>query len=108
MKRNIGPIQIGIILLTLGTAIIHLYLGIPNNMTMFILNGIGYIVLLIALFLPQLGRYNNIVRWILIAYIAITIVAWVFIGARTNIGYLDKVIEIALIVLLIIDSRLKS
>ena len=44
-----GVLQIAIILLTVATAVIHLYLGLSFGMTMFILNGIGYFGLLIDL-----------------------------------------------------------
>ena len=106
MKRNsIGTLQIGIILLVIATAAIHLSLGIPDFLVMFILNGIGYLVLVTALYLPQLQRYRRLIRWALIAFAAVTIVGWIAIGARTTIGYLDKVIEVALITLLMIEMR---
>jgi hypothetical protein len=106
MKRNsIGTLQIGIILLVIATAAIHLSLGIPNFLVMFILNGIGYLILVTALYLPQLQRYRRLIRWALIAFAAVTIVGWIAIGARTTIGYLDKVIEVVLIILLMIEMR---
>jgi hypothetical protein len=106
MKRSsIGTLQIGIILLVIATAAIHLSLGIPNFLVMFILNGIGYLVLVAALYLPQLQRYRRLIRWALIAFAAVTIIGWIAIGARSTIGYLDKVIEVALIALLLIEMR---
>ena len=106
MKRNqFGTLQIGIILLTLATAVIHLALGIHNQFLMFILNGIGYLVLVIALYLPQLKSYRPIIRWAFIAYTAVTIIAWAVIGSRNAIGYFDKAIEVVLIVLLFLESR---
>lgn len=74
---------------------------------LFILNFVGYIVLAIALYLPALQRYQQIIRWVLIVYTAITVVLWfLFTGGRFDfVGYGDKIIEIALIVLLLIDSR---
>jgi hypothetical protein len=103
-----GMLQIAIILLTVATAVIHLYLGISFNMTMFILNGVGYFGLLIALFLPQLRQYQNYTRWALIGFAAVTIVAWAVITGfdLTNpIAILTKLIEIALIVCLFLDGR---
>jgi hypothetical protein len=105
---QIGLLQIGIILLTITTAIIHLALGIPNGLIMFILNGIGYLVLVTALYLPQLRNLQTYTRWALIIYAAITILAWVFIGSRNTIGYLDKLVEIALIILLFIENQKTS
>lgn len=102
------PVQIAIVLLTLATAVIHLALGIPNNLTMFILNGIGYIALLVALYLPQLRTYQNYTRWVLIAYTAVTILAWAVITSfdLTNpIAVITKLIEVALIVCLFLEGR---
>lgn len=103
--KNFGPIQIGIILLAVATAIIHIVLAVPETLLMFYLNGIGYLVLVAALYLPQFQRQRGLIRWALIAYTAVTIIAWVFIGERSTIAYVDKVIEVALIVLLFIESR---
>ena len=98
-----GVLRIGIAVLTLATALIHLQLDFPDPV--FILNGLGYLTLLAALFLPGLARYRNTVRLALIGYAALTIFLWILLGARTPIGYIDKVIEIALICLLILDAR---
>jgi hypothetical protein len=106
-KMKLTPLQFGVILLTFATAIIHLALGIPNMMVMFILNGIGYIVLVIALYLPALKKQQSWIRWALIAFTAVTILGWVFVGARTTIAYADKLIEVALIVMLLLDGRKK-
>jgi hypothetical protein len=107
MNTKLGPIQIGILLLTLATALVHLSLGIPDpvGFWMFILNGLGYLTLLVAFFLPQFKQFHSLVRWALILFAAVTIFAWVLIGARSVLGYTDKLIEILLIVLLFIDMR---
>lgn len=100
-----GTRRIGIIVLTVATALIHLQLNFPDPV--FILNGLGYLALLAALYLPvpQLARYHNAARWVLIGYTALTICLWILLGARTPIGYIDKLIEVALIALLILDTR---
>jgi hypothetical protein len=74
---------------------------------LFYLNFIGYIVLAGALYLPALVRYQRVIRWILIFYTAITIFAWYLIThAQPNlIAYIDKPIELTLIILLLIDDR---
>ena len=111
---RIGPLQIAIIVLVAVTACIHLYrallLGAPSMRLfplIFYLNFIGYAVLVIAHYAPQLQRYQRATRWILIVYAAITIIAWVLITqARPNVlGYIDKPIEIALIVLLVLEDQ---
>ncbi|CAN5585397.1 hypothetical protein BH24ACT22_BH24ACT22_07570 [soil metagenome] len=98
-------LQIGIVLLTLGTALIHLFLAFPNPV--FILNGLGYLALLAALYLPipQLTQYRRVTRWTLVGFTALTIFLWILFGARTPIGYADKLIEVALIVLLTVEGR---
>jgi len=97
--------HIAIILLALATAVIHIMLAIPSNMIMFYLNGAGYLLLTVALFLPQLKSMRATVRWALIAFTAVTVLGWVAIGNRNTIAYLDKLIEVALIALLWLDGR---
>jgi hypothetical protein len=104
-NQKFAPLQIAIILLTVATAAIHLALGVPNGLPMFILNGIGYLVLVAALYLPQLRSYQTYIRWALILYIAVTIIGWVAIGARNLVGYTDKLIEVVLIACLFIEGR---
>jgi hypothetical protein len=100
------PLRIGVIVLTVGTALIHLYLGL-QGFPLFVLNGLGYLGLLAALILPipRISQYRNLVRWVLIGYTALTIFLWILIGARNAIGYADKVIEIALVALLVLETR---
>ena len=100
-----AAIRAGIIVLTLATALIHLQLNFPDPV--FIMNGLGYLGLLAALYLPlpQVSRYRNLARWALIGFTALTIFLWVLFGARIPIGYIDKAIEIALIALLLLDAR---
>jgi hypothetical protein len=107
-----GMLQIAIILLTLATAVIHLFLGISmlsmGGPPMFILNGIGYLVLLVALYLPQLHQYQRYTRWVLIGYAILTIIAWAVVTRfdLTNpLAIVTKLIEIVLIVCLFIDGR---
>ena len=103
-----SPLQIGIILLVVATAIIHIVLAVPENLIMFYLNGFGYLILVTALYLPQLKNRRGLIRWALIAYTAVTILGWIAVGERTPIAYIDKLIEAALIVLLVIEGRRSS
>jgi len=98
-------LRVGIVLLTLATALIHLQLAFPDPA--FILNGLGYLTLLAALYLPvgRLARHRNVVRWVLVGFTALTILLWIVLGARTSIGYIDKAIEVALIALLLLEAR---
>jgi hypothetical protein len=111
---KLTSLQIVIILLTAATALIHLVLaysiavqmGVQNSL-MFAANGIGYLVLVAALYMPQFKKWQGIIRWLLIAFTAVTIIGWVAIGTRNTIAYVDKLIEVAMIVLLFIDGRKK-
>jgi hypothetical protein len=107
-RVHIGPLQIGIIVLTVVTAVTHITLVFPS--VLFILNGLGYLVLLAALYLPipQLSNYRWLVRWVLMGYTALTVILWVVVGSRTPVAYVDKVIEVVLIILLWLDSRQAS
>jgi hypothetical protein len=101
---------VGIFLLALATAVIHLYLGLSFGNTLFVLNGLGYLGLLAALQLPipQLVRFRPIVRWVLVGYTTLTIVLYFVMAPLTVIGLVDKAIEVALIVLLLADAYMAS
>ena len=111
LKRNvsIGILQVGIILLTLFTALFHLQLALEPDSELrvwFMLNCLGYIALLIALYLPQTNVYHHIIRYVLIGYTALTIFAWFILAQPYDAGDLPvKIAEVALIVLLIAEDR---
>ena len=94
------------IVLAVGTAVIHLYLGL-QGFPLFVLNGLGYLGLLAALILPipRISEYPNLVRWVFVGYTALTIFLWILVGARNSLGYTDKVIEIILVALLVLEAR---
>lgn len=104
-----GARQLAIILLAVITAAIHIWLAVArmNNDPIFILNGLGYLALTAALFLDiePLRRYRNLIRWLFIGYTALTFLLWVFIGEREMIAYIDKAVELVLIVLLWLDTQ---
>jgi hypothetical protein len=112
---RLGLLQIGIILLTIATAAIHLTLAFvapdPTFTPLFILNAVGYLLLLAGLFLPvPFARENRgLVRWALIVLAALTIAGWLAVGDKSwpggALGYLTALIELALIVLLLVDRR---
>ena len=93
------------IILTIGTAVIHLYLGL-QGFPLFILNGLGYLALLAALTLPipRISDYRSLIRWVLAGYTTLTILLWILVGARNSIGYADKIIEIVLVALLVLEA----
>jgi hypothetical protein len=85
-KTQMSPRKTSIILLTVATAFIHLFLAFSalsqGDMTT------------LMMFL---------VRWAFIAFTAVTIIGWVAFGARNTIAYIDKLAEVAIIVLLVTD-----
>lgn len=120
VRTQFGPVQAGIILTTLITAGVHLYLVselIAEGLspTLFLLNGLGYLGLLTALFLPQplverflpagLARvYRPFFRYALMGYALLTIFLWLVMnGMRTPIAFIDKLAEITLVILLWLD-----
>jgi hypothetical protein len=99
--------------LGLFTALVHLIvLNLDHFDPLFTLNGVGYLALLAAYFLPVaiFIQNRNLVRWVFIIYTALTILAYVFFAVRdpsnlSTLGNITKLVELVLIVLLIIDRR---
>lgn len=104
-------VRVGIIILTIATALIHFRQAFlfPTPDPLFLLNGVGYIGLLAALYLPipKLAGYKKVIRLVLIGYTALTIILWFVItgGYGASIAYADKVIEAVLIALLLLEAR---
>ena len=103
--RSIRPalviLRIEIVALTLATAWIHATLG----STLFLLNACGYVVLAAAMVLPgPVARVRWLARYALMGFAATTIAAWLAFGARFDLAYLSKGIEVALIGLLLVES----
>jgi hypothetical protein len=108
-QSKFGALQIGIVILTLATVLIHVSLLFPD--VLFILNALGYLTLLAAYYLP-IGVFqerHNLVRWAFIGFTLVTILGWVAIGDKSwpegALGYLTKLIEVLLIILLVMDGR---
>lgn len=102
----------GIILCTLITAYLHLSLYPDFS---FVLNGLGYISLLGAYFLPipffQERESHVILWWGLVSYTLVTILLWVFIGdmhfvagTSSATGYYAKTAEVFLLAFLWADK----
>jgi hypothetical protein len=110
-NSSLGPVKVAIILLTIATAGIHFSLLFPDPI--FILNGLGFLTLLAAYFLPLPFAKDNrsLVKWGFMGYTAVTILAWVAIGEKSwpagMMGYITVLIEIALIALLWRDNPAK-
>ena len=100
-----------ILVLGLATALVHLIalnLSLHKIDPLFTLNGLVYLALLAAYFLPLPFAKDNrgLVRWALMAFAAITIIAWAILGRPyTTLGYFTKLIELALIAFVWMDRR---
>jgi hypothetical protein len=97
-------LRVAIAALTLGTAYIHYTLG----GTLFLLNAVGYTVLAAALLVPGdlASRFRWMPRLALLGFTAMTIGGWVLFGARYDVAYLSKAIEVGIIGLLLIEGYL--
>jgi hypothetical protein len=95
----------GIVLLALVTAAVHASLG----GVLFTLNAIGYATFAVALVLP--GRIAEI-RWLvrlgLLGFTAVTICGWIAFGARFPLAYVDKGVEVVLVVFLVLELWLED
>ena len=124
-----GPLQIAICVLSAATAVVHIWLGVITNVmvatqpeataaaggaaalgffaALFYLDGLGYIVLTAALYLPAFARFRRLTRWALIALTVATIIAYFALiqGQYDAIGIGDKIAEVVLIALLVMEGR---
>ena len=112
--RSLSAQSYRVIGLALLTALIHLFVGFQSGFSEFsgfilVLNGLGFIALAAGLYLlPQLANWRNQIRWVLIAYTAVTIVGYFAIVPQPldyGLGLVTKAIEVILIVLLFLQSR---
>lgn len=104
-QSRFGLGQVAIVVLALATALIHIWLAMPETMVAFYLNGAGYIALVIALYLPLLSRWKRLARILLIGYTLLTIVLWLLIGEQNLLAYADKLVEVLLVILLVLEWR---
>jgi len=111
-KNQMGGLAIVALLLAAATGIIHLTLLFPDPI--FILNGLGYLGLTGALYLPfSPFRGAGWLRWVLIAYTAVTIILYVVMSITSGgpnpwtlpLGPITKAIEVILIAVLLLDRR---
>jgi hypothetical protein len=105
-------IQYGIILSGLATALLHLSLYPALGLDPIVLNGVGYLGLLGAYFLPIpfLQQGHKLVWWALAGYTVLTIVLWVIMGDMNFVpgttsatGFYAKAAEVVLLICLWLD-----
>lgn len=111
---NLTGKHYGIILSTLATALLHLSLFPRMGPDPIALNGLGYLALLGAYFLPIpfFQQKHGLVWWALMGYTVLTFILWVIMGDKTftfdfsnaAIGYYAKAAELFLIGFLLADK----
>lgn len=108
--------QIGILVSGLVTAFLHIYLATKIGVfDPIVLNGVGYIGLLGAYFLPipLFQQRHKLVWWVLVGYTILTIILWVVLGNKNfvfdfsspAIGYYAKAAELFLLFFLWRDKK---
>lgn len=106
---NLSGKHYGIILSNLTTAFFHISL-FPD--IMFTLNGVGYLGLLGAYFLPIpfFQERHRLVWWGMLGYTLLTLILWVIMGDKqfvagtsSAIGYYAKAAEVILLAFLWVD-----
>ncbi len=113
---NRSTLRWAVIVLTLITAAVHLFLGIgsvrnPDYLTLgilFLLNSAGYVGLLVATlgwvpFIPP-----GVAHYGLMAFALITIVIWVGMGSRDILAYATKADEVLLIAATFLHLRARE
>src|SRR5512145_3049118 len=82
--RRLTAKQYGIILFALVTAFLHLFLFTRLGPDPIVLNGLGYLALLGAYFLPIpiFQQNHRLVWWALFGYAVLTFVLWVILGEK--------------------------
>ena len=103
----------GIILFGLATAFLHLSLFSQMGLDPIVLNGLGYLALLGAYFLPIpfFQEKRNLVWWALLGYTVLTLVLWIILGDKNFVpgtssatGYYAKAAEVFLLAFLFADK----
>ena len=99
--------QYGIVVFALATALLHLFLFTRLGPDPIALNGLGYLALLGAYFLPVpiLRQNHRLVWWTMFGYTILTFVLWLILGDKTftldfsnaAIGYYAKTAELFLL-----------
>ena len=114
-RAGISPVRIGIALLALGTAGIHLFLFLiegflgngqmlPIYQLLFVGNVLAYATLAGALLLSPLTRVRSLVRVGLISVAVASIASYFYVGVLDALGHTDKAIEVLLILLVTADA----
>lgn len=116
MLRTI--VNLIIVLLTLGTAATHMYLGVMENSSrllkaLYLLNGLGYLALLVTLFARHALFSQHRVLWhvVFIGYTTLTIAAYVYTHSTmmfmSRMELINKANETALVFALLLSLAMQ-
>jgi hypothetical protein len=104
---NLTGKHYGILLFGLATALLHLSLFPLLGIDPIVLNGLGYLALLGAYFLPIpfLQQRHGLIWWLLVGYTVLTFILWIILGDKhfvldfssAAIGYYARAAEIFLL-----------
>jgi len=102
-RVKLSGADIGIIVLTVATAAIHFSRAIadPDIRVLFILNGLGYLALLSAIYLPfpWFAGHRKLADRLLIGYAALTLILWgvwvAMSGEATALGREGDTVKVA-------------
>lgn len=116
-RSVVFPVRIGVALLALGTAGIHLYLFLiegflgngemlPIYQLLFVGNALAYVTLAALLLLPlsPLARVRSFVRVALVSIAVASIVSYFYVGVLDALGHTAKAVEVLLILLVMVDA----
>ena len=121
-RPRIGPVQVGVILMALVTAGIHLYYDIyvedpaQPGFWLFLGNVIGFLILPAALYspIPLVGRFRRAVRTALIAQATASVISFLYVylvilqTSFDRVGLVAKAAEILVIVLLTVEAAMNK
>lgn len=121
--QRLGLLPVVVLVLTAYAAIYHFYLayylfewmargakaapGVQMFAILFMLNGLGYLALVSALYLSAFQQVRRITGFLLIGYTALTMLLWYLLGNRSTEGLMDyavNIVEGVLLVLLLVRS----
>jgi len=108
---NRSTLRILIIVTAVVTALVHLALGLagifggaPGALSyLFVLNGLGYLALLAALFVPNVPVFANnraLAHYLMIAYAALTFVLYFMLNGFSHLGAAAIVAKLAELILM--------
>jgi hypothetical protein len=100
---QVGALQVAITVCTLAPALIRIYAVTQPDGDFrfwFLLNGLGYLGLLTAFFLPRFASRHHKISFLLMGYALFTILLWLVLGRPDGlVGYVTNAIELVLAVL---------